>query len=246
MQRLKRFMRMYKNEVAHGAIVLLSVIIAVAVIIPQGKAIGHRYQLMREAEKNIVQLKEKQILLNSFESGDLESTYQLAMSTIPREKILGSMMIGLENLMSDYEITLLSFSFDSVGSIGTDSAAKKGKRETTAYSTIPITMTIEGKLSNIRNFLDSANRTRPLYLIKNFDLTFSQTGNLFRSKILMDAFYMPLPKSLGTVASTLSPFTENEKNVLEKISTFTELVHLSGSPAVNLPTSPMKSDPFLP
>lgn len=249
MQKWKRFAKMYQMQILQVFVVIVSVILAFTVIIPQSKSLIRRFQLMKEAEVNIKNLKEKQVLLDSFESKVLEPTYRTVVATIPKEKILGPMMTGLDNLMSDYEITLISFTFDAVGAIGTESAKKGTKKESTLYSTIPITLMVEGTLSNIRNFLDSINRTRPLYLVKNFDLAFSPTEKLFRSKMFIDAFYMPLPKTLGSVASKLAPFTGEEQALLTKVSSFTELTNMSfiKVPSMeSLPTSPMKSDPFMP
>lgn len=246
MQKIRRVIKLYRFEIFQAAAIVITVILLLTVIFPQLQRQWYRFTLMQETQKDIQNLKEKQALLASFDQSELENTYKGMMSVLPKDKALGTMMSGIDKLATDYGMTLVSFSFDSVGSIGTQSATKKtAKKETTVYSTVPITVTVEGTLTNIKNFLDSANRTRPLYLIKNFDLTFSPKDATFRSKILLDGMYLPLPKTLGSVSSSLTPFSDREVSIITKVTGFSEITRIENQ-NVNpfIQTSPVKADPF--
>ena len=90
--------------------------------------------------------------------------------------------------------------------------------------TVPFSVTISGSLPAVQQFIALAPKVRRLLRIRTFSIAFPRDVRPLTVAIEMDAFYEPLPTSLGT-AITLLPAISAADDVI--ITQLGELPHIT-------------------
>ncbi len=249
MRLIRRIIRLYQSFIISGVITLFCLIALFVGIIPGFKKIISMVNGLYEQAKTVQLLQEKINILNALDSELLESYAAAAISAVPADKSLGTIFSTIDGLTSQEGVTVGGISLSSIGSVATEAAQKLSKEEQAiGVSIVPFSIIVVGPIEQVRNVVEKAVKIRRLFRIRNFDLSFDDKSGTTKSTIQMDAYYIPLPKSLGKISDSLKPLSDDEIQIISRISALplmTSEVSVSTESA-QIQTGQRSSDPFSP
>jgi hypothetical protein len=249
MRLIRRIIRLYQSFIISGTIVLFCLIAIFVGIIPGSKKIYSMVTGMYEQMKTVQLLREKINILNALDTQLLESYAAAAISAVPAEKSLGTIFSTIDGLTAQEGVAVGGISLSSIGSVATEAAQKLSKEEQQiGVNIVPFSIVVVGPIEQVRNVVEKAVKIRRLFRIRNFDLSFDNKTGTTKSTIQMDAYYVPLPKSLGKITDALKPLSDDEIRIINKISALplvTRDIPVS-SVSAQMQTEPRSMDPFAP
>jgi len=191
-----------------------------------------RFNELLETKRNLDQertklasLKTKLSDLASLNEFELSQRNKISLQALPAGKNFFDVLAVLSKVASDKGLLVESFRVTP----GELSVTEEGKL---AYK-----LTIIGSLDAVGDFLSEIEKTMPLVSPSgkvNLELQ-DQNSNV---EISVESYYLPLPKTLGTVDTPIQKLTAAEEKFLVVVSGFTSL------PQETLPPSGGKANPF--
>lgn len=249
MRLIRRIIRLYQSFIISGAIVLFCLIAIGVGIIPGFQKIYRMVTAMYAQTKTVQLLQEKINILNALDTQSLESYAAAAISAVPADKSLGTIFSTIDGLTSQEGVAVGGISLSSIGSVATEAAQKLSKEEQQiGVNIVPFSIVVIGPIEQVRNVVEKAVKIRRLFRIRNFDLSFDNKSGATKSTIQMDAYYVPFPKNLGKVTDSLKPLSEDEVQIINKISALplvTQNVPVS-TVSSQMQMEPRSIDPFAP
>jgi hypothetical protein len=217
---LKLLYTRYKSYLIPIGAILICVFLFIYIISPQMQNIQDLQNQEKLEAKKLDILKSNLDLLYSLDSQTLDNQLKLVSKALPAEKDFIGVINGLSIVSSKSNTTLGDYGF-SVGEIGKSPTTVKGVPK------LEFTLTVNGSLNNLINFLKELKKTAPLSEIKTISLTNSSTT------LSMIFYYKPLPpvvirddvalKPLSTTAletiTNLAKMNNMEISDLEEITT---------------------------
>jgi len=249
MRLIRRIIRLYQSFIISGVIILFCLIALFVGIIPGSQKIVSMGKAVYEQTKTIQSLEEKINILNTLDEELLQSYVTSAITAVPADKSLGTIFSTIDGLTAQEGVAVEGVSLSSIGSIATESAQKLSTEEQKiGVNIVPFSIVVVGPIEQVRNVVDKAVKIRRLFRIRNFDLSFDNKSGTTRSTIQMDAYYVPFSKSLGKIRDALKPLSDEEIQIMSKISalplvTREEQVSTESS---QVQTGPRSMDPFSP
>jgi len=249
MRLIRRIIRLYQSFIISGVIILFCLIAVFIGIIPGSQKIFGMVKGVYEQTKTVQLLKEKINILNALDTELLQSYATAAISAVPADKSLGTIFSTIDGLTSQEGVAVGGISLSSIGSVATEAAQKLSKEEQQiGVNIVPFSIIVVGPIEQVRNVVEKAVKIRRLFRIRNFDLSFDNTSGTTKSTIQMDAYYVPFPKSLGKISDSLKALSDDEIQIINKISALplvTREVPVSTGSA-QMQTEPRSMDPFAP
>jgi len=248
MRAIRRFLRQYQSFVISGTVIFFSIIALFVGLVPGVQKAADLISETQSLRKSVATLTEKQRILQELDITTLTGYAKDAIAAVPADKSLGSLFSTVDALTAKESVTVTAVSLGTVGSVATESAKKLSVDEQKiGVNIIPFSIIIEGPIDRVRNVVDQAVKIRRFFRVRSFDLTFDTKTGVTKSTLSMDAYYVPDPKTLSKVTDALTPLTEDEIEILQKVSSFplmTQESSVSDIPVIQ--TQPVTVDPFAP
>lgn len=240
--------KVYKSLIVSVSILLACVIglfIGVAPVIRN--TIGSVQELgpMRE---EVSTLQEKQQTLGALDEIRLQEALGVLLSAVPNEKSIPSLFSTVEGMAAASGVSVGDLVITTTGSIASSSAIKQSAEERSLGSgLVSFTLSVEGSMGQVQQFLAMSGSVRRLTRIKTFTLSM-RDGDTARATLVMDAFWSPYPAVIGKVSQRIAALTPSQEEVIAKVGQMELLSSLqtTTSQNVDIPASPAKSDPFAP
>lgn len=157
---------------------------------------------IKDYEKNIVILEKKLDSLSQVQellSGDLEFFSLALPDTNPAFSII-------------YQVKKYSSSTGLLLENMRGGVENKGK----TFSRVDINFDLNGNLSEIISFLKLTQEFSPIVTVENLKLT--QGVNIYRGSVGIRGYWAALPKNISALTQPLSDFTDEERDMIVKIS----------------------------
>jgi len=130
---------------------------------------------------------------------------------LPSTKDIPGLMLGLERLTYEASVSMEAVQL-SPGNIN------KEKQEGTGTANVQFQLIIKGNLANIKDFLKKVFTSGRLLGVKSLHLSSSAADGQITASVDMEAFYQPLPESMGKINDPLPVISEEENQVYQRIS----------------------------
>lgn len=248
MYKFKRFIRVYRDFIISGVLIFVALIGILVGLVP-----GVRRVVALTSETNIVAgevraLTTKVATLESIDNDTLQHGFDILMSAVPSEKLLPSIISSLEALAARQEVSIINLSLKEPGAIATEAAIpKNAEAQKVGANMVTLSIEMSGTVDKLREILDTAVRVRRFFRVRSFDMSIAAKTEVTKARFTMDAFYIPLPKTLGKLLDPLPPITGEEQGVIEKVAAYPLLSQEALTPYdATIPTTPVTADPFTP
>lgn len=248
-KKIRRFYRLHTPLVTYTGLLLIGIVGLVVGIIPSVQKSLVLLRDLRTMSDEIRRIQNKVSVLRSLDQTVLEQYAFDALSAVPSDKSVSTLLSTVEALTDKHGLTIVDMSIQGIGSLATESAKPQVKPEGNMLSE---TLSLQGDLIPLRNFLIDSIRVRRLLRIKDLVLTALPKSTHMSAKLTIEVFYSLLPLSIGKATDVLLPFTLRETTTLEKIASF-PIAYAQNSQAMSPltpsiigeePTSPSVLDPF--
>ena len=250
MQQIKKILHTYQTLVISTVIIVLCGVGFLWGIIPLiHKTIDVNAEQKIHAEAVDV-LKQKITVLQSINEDEIRGNLQTLLSAIPSDKSLATLFSTLDGLSTQTGISIEDVSLARPGSLATASATRLTVAERAIGSNIlPLSIHVSGTFDHIQNFLTTSINIRRLFRVQSFDISFLQNGtpsaSLLTATIVMEAFYSPIPSSIGAVNQPLPELTPSDIDTISKVAAMKLLTPAASSPVFpNGSSGGVKPDPF--
>ena len=249
MRLMRRIIRLYQSFIISGVIILFCLVAFFIGILPGFKKITGMIKIVYEQTKTVQILEEKINILNALDEELLSSYATAAISAVPADKSLGTIFSTIDGLTSQEGVAVSGISLSSIGSVATEAAKKLSTEEQKiGVNIIPFSIIVTGPIEQVRNVVDKAVKIRRLFRIRNFDLSFDNKSGTTKSTIQLVAYYVPLPTSMGKISDSLKPLSDDEIQIIDKISALPLVTKSApiGTESAQVQTEPQSLDPFSP
>jgi len=215
-------------------------------ILPMWKTTWQKVTTMNELTKEIEKLRTKSQELEALNKDKILSDYEYVITAVPNEQSVSTFMTTVDTLATEKNVTLRSFTIDTIGISASASAQKKTSEEQSlGASIVSANVSLDGSLEDIRDFLVTVGSIRRLLRIKQFNISFGKQSSM-TCQIQLEAFFLPLPATIGKPSDPLPKYSEDQKNALTRLSGF-PLVSVVQEPvtgSINVETG--RTDLFIP
>ncbi|MCX6793784.1 MAG: type 4a pilus biogenesis protein PilO [Candidatus Gottesmanbacteria bacterium] len=243
MQQLKKIFREYQWLIISIGILLMcgfGFVLGVVPLAQKAIDLNNEYSSL-SAEVNA--LNNKASILQTIDEDTIRSNMQTLLSAVPYDKSLPTLLGTLDGLTAKTGVSVESFSLSKPGSLATVSARSLNAGEQAVGSNIlPFTINVSGTFDQIRAFLTAATSVRRFFRIRTFDVSFVNADTV-SANIAMDAFYSPIPSSIGSVSQPITALTSTDNDLIAKIAA----MQLFETTSATLPppsAGAAKPDPF--
>lgn len=193
---------------------LIILILTLTLLLPKINQILKIRQSLAQEKVRLSKLTQKVADLEGLDESELSLKANLLIRSLPAEKDVPQIFATLAGLGSQTGVTLESIEV-SPGELSTVSAQPGTKG--------PPLLTFEvsgrGTMEAMKSFFGQAALTIPVMKISDVSLT--STGGEITTDILLDTYFLALPKTLGPVETPLAKVTSNEETLYQEIRGFT-------------------------
>ena len=245
MRSIPKAYRIYQDLTTSLLIIAFTVVGVFIGVLPAGKKIIEQAETGRQLSIQLEALQKKLDLLNSLDEDSLRADLATVLAAVPAEKSLPTVFSTVEGLASTVGVGILDQNISGVGSVASGSASQTALEKQLGTHMLPFSVTVEGPVSAIQEFIAQASKVRRLLRLKTFSISFPKENEILRVNLQMNAFYEPFPTNLGSLTSTISPLNEKEQALVIQIGNFPLLAQ--GGGALPLPAIGVaKQNPFSP
>lgn len=244
---IQRIIRTYQQLAVSVAVLVFCVIAFFSGILPSFKTVRDRFIALYALGKDNEQLTQKVELLNRYEEIDLKDKLSVLFSAVPGDKSLPSLFGTVEAVANETGVTIVDMSV-SGGLVASASASKQSPLEKKLGSRIvPFTVTVEGSLSNMQQFIINIPLVRRLMRIREFSITFPKNNKPLTVSFLLDAFYEPYETQLGGTGALIKPLNDDELSIIDKLTKFPLMLSANSEnqSVASSSTTTVKSNPFM-
>lgn len=246
MATLTQTVRTHKDVLISTAILLFCILAVFIALIPAGRKTFGLLEEMRTLRDKAQLLTEKLTTLEALSEEDLRNELSTVLSAVPADRAFASLFETVEGVAGRSGVTLVDMSISGAATLATPSASRLSAAEKKLGTrTVPFTVTINGTLSALEQFITLVPNVRRLLRIRAFSLTFPKTERPISITIEMDGFYEPLPTNLGATNAILPRLSEAHEAVVARLSD----MPLLGERSTALPPpfiGKVKENPFAP
>lgn len=238
---IKRFWRLYQGFIVSLALLVFTFVGVLVGILPVVRSSIDMLDLIQKLESRTQVLSTKQRFLDTLDEVSVRKNLQILLSAVPSGKDVPSVLATTDSLVSGSGLGMIDMSITNLGSIATEAATRKSDEEKRIGSSLlPFTLTVEGNLTNFKDFLTRSVAIRRLVRVRSFTAIVTTSGAI-QVNINLDAFYNPLPKALGSVDQPLPVATDEEQALLTRITSYP---WASQSLVVSSTVSTSRTNPF--
>lgn len=206
----------YEVLIASGAVILLVIFLTFNMLLPNLNRANQIYAQEQSLRKKMELLTQKDNILSSLDSQYYKDAFVKSNQVLPESKDYVSLISTFDFLERQANVTVVRTDFQ-LGVISTSSANLVKSADTPAY-VIPITIEVMGDLQGLGKFLDLvSNYNGRLMIFDNVSVNNKQ-NNILSAAFSGQAFFYPLPTTLGPIDSPLPRLEKNQEAILTKIS----------------------------
>lgn len=202
-------------------VVFVMAIFSFIALFSKYEEIKEKRNTIEEAKVKLTRLIAKEEILNQIDAGSFKSKAELVMEAIPSEKDFPNFMATFDFLAKEAGVSVIALQ-TSPGKVSTEGAEIVSLAEKS--ESLPLNIVIEGKLENIKLFLNKMMSSLPLQSLQSFTFAFDwenkggdkQTKDVFgkvTANFAQAFYYSLLPKELGKVADPIPKLTKTEEDL---------------------------------
>ncbi|TSC64077.1 MAG: Uncharacterized protein G01um101493_238 [Microgenomates group bacterium Gr01-1014_93] len=234
-EKVINFYLKYKLVVYPFAVGLASITLILLVIIPQLKGYFSSKEDGQVTQNRLKILESKAVELENISDDDLTRRLQSAIVALPIEKDYTVIIGLLQKMSAEAGVSLKSIILDTGGSKDAGGGA----------SSFSVRIESTSTKFGFDEFLKKIDNSSAVLKIGSLS-TDVVSDDLVSASLILDVYYSPTPKILGSVDSPLPKLTEEEEALAEKLSARLVIAPVtsgaSGQPANILPRG--KANPF--
>jgi len=241
---IRRFIRLHQTLVLYLSLLcvgFLSLFIGLVPAILKSVALVQNVWTLKTENG---QLQKKVATLNSLSETDLEKDAEDIFSAIPNDKSISTLLSTIEILSVKHGLYISAMDIEGIGGLASGSAKTALKSE---GSILTETLSLQGELNHLRDFLDECVRVRRLMRVSDMVITSMPRSSMVTAKLVIEVFYLPLPTTIGKPGNPLESLSQKELTILEKLRTYPIIYNRSigtGESQGAAPVVPAVSDPF--
>jgi len=221
---IKEFYGKYRVFIYPAVVSVASLIIIILVLIPQIQAFIDGRSTLEDANQKSKFLETKASELSNIDSEDLSKKLSLAVSSLPTDKDYGSIIGIIQRIGSDTGARIVSLSISS-------GAAEKNVGFSVQLTVIGLKESVDRMIENIEN-------SPRIMKVSNMEISTSRTDGAVGADFVVNVFYEPAPKTLGSIESELPKFSQADEEILARLA--------STSLSTTSPSSPTGPSQLLP
>lgn len=228
------------------SILLFCAIGIIFAAIPSVQKIQEFIGMMSTLKQETVMFSRKLETLNILHEDELRDQLAQVLSAVPTDRSFPTLFETVEGVGAQTGVYIRSMNITGGTTLATPSASKvSAEDKKIGTRTVPFSVTVEGSLVTLEQFITISPRVRRLLRIKSFSISFPKNESPVVISIEMDAFYEPLPISLGSAKATLSVLTDEDLAVINTLTQF-PLATQQGSELPPPLVGRVKENPFSP
>jgi len=209
-----------KMLVAPLGTILLIVLATVVFLRPKIAEITTQRESIAKSSKNLVQLTAKVASLEGLDQGGLIEKNDWLMKVVPAEKDVPYFIVTLKNMVKNYDLALTDLAIDSVEM--SSGSAKVAVQKKEVISPLSFKISIEGKLSGIKDYLRDVATSLPLMSVDSLELETLglQDSDTVKASLVLKFYSIYLPEVLGNVDRPISVITKDEERAYESLTAY--------------------------
>jgi len=225
---------------------VISIILVIYALIPGIKYIQKTWTEIETLTKENGVLKKKINTLSQFDEETLSAYMTTLLSAVPSDKSIASILMTIDSVAMKNNVALADLKVMNPGSISSDSASMKISNTKLGSNTIRIATSIKGTPENVFSFVSNIRKVRRLIRIATLSQTFqsSEASPSATTSLELEAFFAPLPKTLGKIESEIQPLSANEEQMITTMSEYPLEFESMGQGGQGQVESGNKIDPF--
>jgi Tfp pilus assembly protein PilO len=216
---MDKLFRKYQNSIVSGVLLLFCILATVFAVIP---SIGKIQQLiadLRVMTEETTALKKKLDTLTALDEGTLRTNLTNVLSAVPAERSFPTVFETVESVAAQTGVSVVSMSISGGASLATPAASQVSAADKKLGTrTIPFSVTINGSLSGIEQFIALIPQVRRLLRIRVFSIAFPKDDRPLTVIVDMDAFYEPLPSTIGNAKAVLPQLTDADFTMINRLT----------------------------
>lgn len=205
----------YKEFIVPVIVIFVCIVIVFQVIIPQIQQLFSLNDSIAATQNRIAVLEQNIATANQLDGAQLNSELQVATRALPSQKDFVGIVAAISNAAVSANVPLGDYSFQ-VGDIG--------KAVVGQQTTVQITITIGGGISDVKRFLESLKKQLPLS-----DVSEVHVINSSLSSVNIVFYYKPTPQIQFQESSPLPVLSQSEKALLQSLSLVNQVSQSSPS-----------------
>ncbi len=241
-----KLVRTYQHMIISGVIIFFCFIATIYAVVPGVGSVQEIFSEIRTLTDETDILEQKMSILNTLDEETLRIQLKEVLSAVPAERSFPTVFETVEGVAAQTGVSVMSMNLTGGATLATPSAAKVSVADKKLGTrTIPFSVTINGSLPAVQEFIALIPKVRRLFRIRVFSISFPKDLRPLTVSIDMDAFYEPLPATLGTAKATLPILTDEDQAVVTRLIELPLATFESGAMPPPL-IGKTKEDPFSP
>lgn len=214
-------------------------------VIPAGRETWNTLTSVRQLQKEIKILKDKAALLSGLDGLELTEQMRIAASAIPIDASLPTLFTTIEGIANQTGVAVTELTVAHVEAVTASATAgiAQNERDKSGARSQKFTLVVQGQLQQLVDSVTKTLNVRRIFRLKDFEFTFNR-GAIPEVKMVMEAFFAPLPRASRTSASPLEPLSDQEFVILGDLGSLVETEF--NVPAAVTSFDTVKPDPFAP
>ncbi len=246
MTTLDKFFRTYQSIIVSVVLLVFCVTGALFGVVPSARKVQELSIQMRDISEQTTGLQRKLNALNNLDEETLRRQLTNVLSAVPAERSFPTLFETIEGIAVQTGVSVVQMHLSGGTTLATPSAAKVSAADKKLGTrTVPFSVTITGTASAVQEFITLAPKVRRLLRIRTFSIAFPRDVRPLTVAIEMDAFYEPLPTSLGTAKTLLPTLSASDEEIITRLGELPLITQENGELTVPL-IGRVKENPFSP
>lgn len=234
----------YQNVSVSAALLIFCIAALIFAVIPSISKVQELVAETRKLSEETTLLRKKLVTLNSLDEATLRTNLANVLSAVPAERSFPTVFETVESVAAQTGTTVVSMAISGGATLATPAAVSASDKKL-GTRTIPFSVTINGSLDAVEQFIALVPNVRRLLRVRVFSIAFPKEEKPLTVMIEMDAFYEPLPTNIGNTKTVLPQLTEEDVGVINRLTLFPLASQESGALPPPL-IGKTKENPFSP
>jgi len=243
---IDKSVRKYQNIAVSVALLIFCVVSVIFALVPAFSTIQELFTTMRTVSQESQVLQQKLNTLSALDEDTLRANLTNVLSAVPAERSFPTVFETVENVAAQTGVSVITMGISGGASLATPSAKQVSAADKKLGTrTIPFSVTVSGSISAVQEFIALIPNVRRLLRVRVFSIAFPKDDRQLTVIVDMDAFYEPLPSTIGNARALLPTLTEADLNTINRLT----LLPLAAQESGALPPpliGKTKDNPFSP
>lgn len=246
MKPIDKFIRTYQSIIVSASLLLFCLMGTVFGAVPSLQKVQELAGQIREISEQTTGLQKKLDALTNLDEETLRRQLTIVLSAVPAERSFPTLFETIEGIGAQTGVNVMQMHLSGGTTLATPSAAKVSAADKKLGTrTVPFSVTISGSLPAVQQFIALAPNVRRLLRIRTFSIIFPRDVRPLTVAIEMDAFYEPLPTSLGTAKTLIPALSAADDTIITRLGALPLITQENGELPPPL-IGRVKENPFFP